>query len=119
MKLPRQKEIPLEIWNDDSVRVAESRLLVDMIIYAHRRGETPEEILDAFPGKYSLSDIYAIVAFYLDHQKFFDDYLEQREKEAEKIRQEIESVPGYKEKTENLREKLLARKKLLDAETKN
>ena len=110
MTIETTQTIPLEVWEDGTIRVKGTRLLIDMIVGAHNRGECPEDIFDSFPSKeYTIADIYSIIAYYLSNKSEIDKYLAKREKEAEKIRKEIESSPGYKEKNERLREKLLAR----------
>lgn len=102
--------VPLTIWEDGTIRVKETRLPIDRIIYAHRQGECPEAIFESFPSKeYTVADIYLIVAFYLQNKTEIDKYLTRREKEAEKIRKKIESAPGYQESRDELRKKLLAR----------
>ena len=89
-------------------------MLLDGIIYAYRQGEIPESIFDSYPSDaYTVADIYAIIAYYLSNKEKFDKYLAKREKAAEKIRKEIESKSDYKEKTSELRKKILARQKEL------
>lgn len=98
------------LWQDGTIRVKGTRFLIDIIVNAHNRGECPEEIYDSFPSdKYTIADIYLIIAYYLKNKRKIDNYLIKRTEEAGKIRKEIESIPGYKKRTENLREKLLER----------
>ncbi len=114
MTLETTQTVPLTLWDDGSIRVKGTRLLIDMIVGAHNRGECPEEIFESFPSDvYTVADIYSIIAYYLQNKSKIDKYLAKREKKAEKIRKEIESMPGYKEKTDNFREKLLERWKEL------
>ena len=110
MTIQTTQTVPLTLWEDGTIRVKDTRLLSDMIVGAHNRGECPEEIFESFPStEYTVADIYLVISYYLTHKSKIDKYLAKREKEAEKIRKEIESSPGYKEKNERLREKLLAR----------
>ena len=110
MTLETTQAVPLTQWEDGSIRVKDTRLLVDMIIYAHRRGECPEEIFQSFPSDYyTVADIYAVIAYYLANEEKLDRYVAQREREAEEIRNRIESRPGYKERGEELRAKLRER----------
>ena len=102
--------VPLTLWEDGTIRVKGTRLLIDTIVGAHNQGECPEEIFESFPSDiYTVADIYSIIAYYLQNKSEIDNYLAKREKQAEKIREEIESAPGYKERTDGLREKLLER----------
>ena len=110
MTLETTQTIPLEVWEDGTIRVKGTRLLIDMIVNAHNRGECPEEIFESFPSnEYTVADIYSIIAYYLTHKNKIDKYLAKREKEAEEIRKQIEAMPGYLEKREELRKKLLER----------
>ncbi|HLM00318.1 MAG TPA: DUF433 domain-containing protein [Pyrinomonadaceae bacterium] len=110
MILETTQQVPLTLWEDGSIRVKGTRLLIDMIVNAHKRGECPEEIFDAFPSdKYTIADIYSIIAYYLTHKDKIEKYLAKREKEAEEIKKEIESMPGYRQRSEDLRQKVLER----------
>jgi uncharacterized protein (DUF433 family) len=96
------RKVSLTAWKDGTIRVKSTRLLVAMIIYAHQRSEIPEDIFESFPSDfYTVADIYSIIGYYLANKAIFDKYLAKREKEAEKTRKQIESIPGYKEKTKN------------------
>ena len=110
MIIETTQTVPLTLWKDGSIRVKGTRLLLDMIVNAYRRGECPEEIFDSFPSKeYTVADIYSIIAYYLTHKDKIEKYLAKREKEGEKIREQIEAMPGYSEKREEMRRKFLER----------
>lgn len=112
MTLRTTQTVPLTKWQDGSIRVKGSRLPVDRIIYAHKQGEIPESIFESFPSEaYTVADIYLIIAYYLTNKAKLDRYLAKREKEALKIRKEIESMPDYWERSNKLREKLIQRRK--------
>lgn len=108
MTLETTQKIPLALWKDGSIRVKGTRVLLDIIIGAHKRGECPEDIAEAFPSV-NVADVYSIIAYYLTHKSQIEKYLVKREKEAEEIKKQIELIPGYKENREKLREKLLGR----------
>ncbi len=110
MTLETEQKAPLTIWQDGSIRVKGTRLPIDRIVYAYKNGDSPEEIFDSFPSNiYTVADIYLIIAYYLQNKEKIEKYLAKREEEANKIREEIESVPGYQERREELRQKLLSR----------
>jgi uncharacterized protein (DUF433 family) len=110
MILETTQKVPLTLWKDGSIRVKNTRLLVDMIIGAHERGSSPEEIFESFPSDaYTVADIYSVIAYYLSNKTKFENYLAKREREAKKIREEIESMLGYQERSRKLREKLKTR----------
>ena len=104
MTLETTQSVPLTIWEDGSIRVKDTRLLVDMVINAHKRGECPEEIFEAFPSdEYSIADIYAVIAYYLSHKAKIDKYLAKRKAKAEEIWAKIESDPKYKKRIAELK----------------
>lgn len=110
MTLETTQTVPLTLSEDGSIRVKGTRLLIDMVIGAYKSGECPEEIFDSFPSKeYTIADIYSIIAYYLTHKPKLEKYLTEREREAEEIRKQIESLPNYKEKRNQLRKMLIAR----------
>ena len=96
--------VPLRTDSDGSVRVGTSRVLLDVVIAAFKQGASAEQIVDQFPS-IDLVDAYAVIAFYLRHTKDVDAYLEERRKEADQIRSEIEA----KQRDSGIRDRLLAR----------
>lgn len=98
--------VPLRIDKNNAIMVGETRVPLETVVYAFRNGSTAEEIVERF-DVLKLSDVYAVIAYYLERQDELDVYIKKREKEAEIIRQEIETrFPSY-----GLRERLLARRK--------
>lgn len=68
-----------------------------------------EHLAEGFPTL-SIEQIKAVIGWYLTHQEQADEYLEERETEAERLRQEIESQPGYvplREKLQRWREQMI------------
>ena len=63
---------------NDVWRVKGTRVALDSIIYQFQQGRSPEAIQDAFPAL-SLSQVYAAIAYYLDHQAELDEYLAHNE----------------------------------------
>jgi uncharacterized protein (DUF433 family) len=106
MNLPASLDpVPLTITEGGGViRVAGTRVTLDTVIGAFKRGATPEEIAQDFSAV-PLADVYAVIAYYLRHRAEVEGYLERRKLEHEQLRQEIESRSEYQE----LRERLLAR----------
>lgn len=104
------QKVPLTLWKDGTIRVKGTRLLIDMIVEAHNRGECPEDIFDSFPSDvYSVADVYSIIAYYLRNKSKIDNHLAKREKAAEKVWKKIEALPNYQENHKKLKEKLLER----------
>lgn len=97
--------IPLVVDQSGTVRVCGSRVTLDTIVYAFREGATPEEIAQQYPTL-SLVDVYAVITFYLRHEADVQTYLDRREREAERVRRDVEARQGHTD----LRARLLARR---------
>lgn len=91
---------------EGAYRVADSRVSLDSIVYAFRRGASPESIQRSFTSL-TLEQIYGAITFYLSHQEEVDKYLLEREAELEKLRAASRAAHP------DLYEKLLARKEAL------
>ena len=50
-------------FRNDGYNIAASRVSLDAVVYAFRRGESPETILKHFPAIGSLAKVYAAIAF--------------------------------------------------------
>ncbi len=71
---------------NDGYYLAGSRVSLDSVIYAFRRGEGPETILEHFPAIGSLAKVYGAIAFVLDHPQEIDAYLTEQERHWEEAR---------------------------------
>ena len=98
---------PLTQWEDGSIRITGSRVPIDSILYHFKLGSVPEQIVYKFPSL-RLIEVYGAITYYLSHREEIEEYLRQREEQAEETRRLIESSPLYKDKSD-LRERLLAR----------
>ena len=96
--------VPLYTDDQGTIRVGKSRVRLNSVVYAFNQGHTPEEILMQFPTL-ALADIYAVIAYYLNHQTAVDQYIQQNEAEGQQLRQIIESQPD----NQAFRQRLLAR----------
>jgi uncharacterized protein (DUF433 family) len=83
---------PLTFWEDGSIRIGSSRVTLDTVVHEFRSGATAEQIQDDFPTL-SLREIYGAISYYLEHEGQVEAYLKQRDREAERIRREIEDRP--------------------------
>jgi uncharacterized protein (DUF433 family) len=107
MNLPTVLDpVPLAMSEDGRViRVAGTRVTLDTLIGAFKRGATPEEIAQDYSAV-PLADVYAVITYYLRHQSEVEDYLATRAREHAELRQrEIEARPEHQE----VRDRLLAR----------
>ena len=100
------ESVPLVQLENGAVRVRNSRVTLETIVIRTQVGDTIEDIHRGFPTV-SVSQIKEILAWYFDNKAEADEYLQQIEEESRKLRQWIESQPGYKKVS---REELLRRK---------
>jgi uncharacterized protein (DUF433 family) len=73
---------------DRVYRIKGTRVALDSVIYQFQQGRSPEAIQDAFPAL-SLGQVYAAIAYYLDHQEELDAYLAYNEATEEEFSREI------------------------------
>lgn len=73
---------------DQMYRIRGTRIALDSVIYKFRQGRSPESIQDSFPAL-SLSQVYAAIAYYLDHQVELDVYLSQNEATEAELSREL------------------------------
>jgi uncharacterized protein (DUF433 family) len=96
--------VPLHVDQDGVVRVSDTRVTLDTVLGTFLMGVNPEEIAARYPTV-ALADIYAVISYYLHHQAEIDQYLQQREEAAERVRRENEA----RWSPAGVRERLLAR----------
>lgn len=107
------EHVPLVQWEDGSIRVEGTRLLLAMIVSGFQRGDTPDEINDSFPSA-SVTQIKAVIDWYLDNQAEADAYLAEYYADGERLRIEIQSRPEHKafrKELERRREEYLKRQR--------
>jgi uncharacterized protein (DUF433 family) len=78
----------VEVRDGQHYYVAGTRIGLDVIAHAYRRGKTPEAIFEAFPSIESLGKVYGAIAFMLDYPEAVEQYLRAQEIRWEKFRQE-------------------------------
>lgn len=76
---------PLTEDSTGTIRIENSRVLLELVIRAFQDGASPETIVQRY-DTLSLADVYSTVAYFLRHQENVEAYLAQREKKAEEIR---------------------------------
>ena len=97
--------IPLRIDDTGTVRIGQTRVILELVIHAFRDGATPEQIVQDYDTLH-LADVYAVVGYYLRHRDEVDAYLAQRAREAEELRKKIEDSQRH---LPDIRARLLAR----------
>jgi uncharacterized protein (DUF433 family) len=106
MTLPIATEaVPLVTDVDGVIRVGKTRVTLDTVISAFLDGATAEEIIHQYPSL-DLADVYFVIAYYLRRRAEVDAYLQRRQEQAERIRQQNES----RFDPSGIRDRLLARR---------
>lgn len=85
--------LPMAVDEDSMVRIAGTRITLDTIVGAYKRGDTPDEILDGFPSL-SLADIHTVIAYYLRHREMVDAYIAGNHRAAAEALREYEARFG-------------------------
>lgn len=106
MSQPLAKEpVPLSTDEHGVIRVGGSRVPIDTVLSAYRRGDTPEQIAQDY-SVLQLADIYAVIAYYLKHREKVDAYLEKRHRQVAAVREEFEKRFPSEGLKERLRDRL-------------
>ena len=92
---------------DGAYRIGGTRVSLDSVVYAYRRGASPESIQRSFPSL-TLEQVHGALAFYLSHQSEVDKYLIQGEEKFEELREASrETHPDWYDKLRRAREENL------------
>jgi uncharacterized protein (DUF433 family) len=86
MGLSGRSELPLPLWEDEqgAIRIAKTRVTLDVIIAAYQHGDTPNEINKGYPTL-TLAEIYAVLAYYLRNRERVHVYLRERDEQTDLI----------------------------------
>ncbi len=103
-------EAPFTITEHGTIRIAGSRVSLDMVIHPYKLGATAEQIAYCFLSL-SLADIYPAIAYHLTHREEVEEYLRRQEAVADALLQQIESDPKRRQRITELRERILARRR--------
>lgn len=99
------KPAPLTTDAHGVMRVGDTRVSLDTVIFAFKQGLTPEEIVSDY-STLDLPDVYAVITYYLQNQAEVEDYLRQRQTQRDEVRREMDArFPQA-----GIRERLLARR---------
>jgi uncharacterized protein (DUF433 family) len=104
---------PVRVDKGGGLKVGNTRVSLDSVVYAFNRGEDAAEIQRNF-DTLSLAEVHAAIAYYLHNKAKVDAYLERQESLFEKSRAESNAQEGVR----LMREKILARKNGLDPDWK-
>ena len=90
MSVVIQTEAP-PIRQDESgaLRVGDSRVLLELVILEFQDGASPEMIVQHY-DTLALSDVYAVIGYYLRPREEIQSYLDDREPRGTDVRRRIE-----------------------------
>ena len=95
---------PLNQGADGTIRLKGSRVTLDTLIGATKRGDTPQQIQEGFPSL-PLAQICDAIAWYFNNQVEADNYLNQRTVEVEAMRRQFESRSAATALRESIRQR--------------
>jgi uncharacterized protein (DUF433 family) len=88
---------------DGSFFINGTRVSLDSVVYAFRRGAAPESIRRSYP-LLTLEEVYGAITYYLAHQEKIDAYLKEQEARYERGRQaEREADPEFYRRFEEVK----------------
>lgn len=88
---PLAVAVPLREDPPGVFRIGNTRVLLELVLGAYKRGESPEGIVRAYRSL-RLADVYAVITRYLADPAPFDEYLRWCDQEAEAVRQKLEAA---------------------------
>lgn len=100
----------IPLWTDEngSIRVGDTRVLLELVIQRFNEGDSPEGIVESYPTL-KLSDVYLVTAYYLAHRVEIDAYIKSVDEDSERIRldHETKRTPANTAWRASLRERLI------------
>ena len=75
---------PLTEWNDGTIRVGSSRVLLGLVVHHFKQGATAEQIQHSFPSL-TLREVYGAIYYYLAHADEVEAYLAGQERQADEV----------------------------------
>jgi uncharacterized protein (DUF433 family) len=90
--IPASAPVGIRVDKDGRLRVGNSRVLVEGILILYRSGETAEQLLENFPTM-APEDLFATLAYYLRHRPEMDAWIDEVERETERVIEMIDAHP--------------------------
>ncbi len=97
--------IPINKGSDGVIRIGSTRVTLETVVQVFQNGSTAEEIAFQYPVL-DLSDIYAVISYYLKNQTAVDNYIKTSQTAAE----EIKSAVQKQFESKGTRQRLMMRK---------
>ncbi len=77
--------LPLRADEHGSIRIGNTRVLLELVIRAYQSGLNAEQIAERF-DTLEMADVHAVLAYYRRHRSEVEAYMQRRQAEAEEIR---------------------------------
>ena len=88
---PLTVTVPLREDPPGVFRIGNTRVLLELVLDAFKRGESAEAIVRSYRSL-QLPDVYAVITRYLADPEPFNKYLRKCEEEAEAVRRKLEAA---------------------------
>ncbi|HUN07577.1 MAG TPA: DUF433 domain-containing protein [Aggregatilineales bacterium] len=108
-----QEQAPVRWDENRRLRVADTRVLLDLVVYAFQRGKSPVAIVASYPSL-NLRQVNGAITYYLVHQIEVDAYLRDMEAEAEAFQRNYQANNPPKVTREILLARLAAKRDTSD-----
>ena len=105
MLVIKTQPLPLYIDSSGVARVGGTRVTLETAVSAFLEGDSAEEIVEQYPVL-SLAEVYAVIAYYLNHREQIDGYLAEQRSRLQRTRQIAES----RSNPYGIRQRLMRRK---------
>ena len=83
--------LPLRLDEQGTIRIGNTRVLLELVVYAHQGGATVEEIAKRFETL-EMADVHTVIAYILRHRKEVEEYMTRREAEAAELQKQIQEA---------------------------
>jgi uncharacterized protein (DUF433 family) len=94
--------VPFVVDADGVARVGGTRVTLDTVVRAFKRGDAAEEIAASY-SPLALAEVYAVIAYYLRHEPDVEAYLRRRQQQSDDVHELIASRSDRREIRERLR----------------
>jgi uncharacterized protein (DUF433 family) len=98
----KSEPVPLRMDAENTIRVGNTRITLDLLIEAYLGGASAEEITEMY-DTLDLGDVHSVVGWYLHHKEEVHEYLREREQYANEVWAKIEADPKQARFREELR----------------
>jgi len=81
----------LTTWDDGTIRVGSSRVLLGLVVHHFKQGATAEQIQHSFPSL-TLREVYGAIYYYLEHAEEVEAYLAGQERQADEVERTVRTA---------------------------